>query len=63
MASTGYMKMGLGGAVLYISIKAADWECSETRTQLGKQYVEVTAKPTECQAIMANRARRLPKVE
>lgn len=49
--------MGRGRAVLYISIKAADWNCSETRTELGKQYVKVTAKPAECLAIRPNRAK------
>ena len=34
------MKMGRGRAMLYISIKAAHWKCSETRTELGKQYVK-----------------------
>lgn len=28
--------MGRGRAMLYISIKTADWECGETRTELGK---------------------------
>lgn len=51
------MKMGSGRAALYISIKAADWKCSETRTELGKQYVKVMAKPAECQAMRPNRAK------
>lgn len=32
--------MGCGRAMLYISIKAAHWKCSETRTELRKQYVK-----------------------
>lgn len=49
--------MGRGRAMLYISIKAADWKHSQTRTELGKQYVKVTAEPAECQAIRPNRAK------
>lgn len=40
--------MGRGRAMLYISIKAADWKCSETRTELGKQYVK--SRPSQQRA-------------
>lgn len=53
------MKMGRGRAMLYISIKAADWKCSETRTELEKTICKVTAKPAVCQAIRPNRAKWL----